>query len=110
LDSSDYKILSSNKEYIGDLDSDDFQSVDFKIKINPKKMVSLKFKISYMDALNKEYSEELEAQLKILSAAEIGKAKNNTSTIVIFLVIVIIAGYYFYKRYQRKRKKEEKYK
>jgi hypothetical protein len=109
LDSSDYKVLSPNKEYIGSLDSDDFQSVDFNIKINQEKAVLLKFKISYMDSLNKEYSEEVETPLKILSAAEIGKAKSNTSTIVVLVLIIAIAAYYFYKKYQRKKKKEEKY-
>jgi hypothetical protein len=110
LESENYKILSANKEYVGDLDSDDFESVDFRLSVENKKVIPLKLKLSYMDALNNKYEEEMEVELNIMSASELGIKKNGSSGILLFIVILGIAGYYFYKRYKKKKKKEAKYK
>jgi hypothetical protein len=110
LDSEEYKIISANKEYIGDLDSDDFESVDFRLKIDNEKMIPLKLKISYMDALNKEYSEEMVVDFNVMSASELGISSNGTSQAIFGIIILGVIGYYFYKRYKKKKKKESKYK
>lgn len=111
LESEDYKIISADTEYIGDLDSDDFESVDFKLNIETKKkIVPLKVEMSYKDAMNKEYTENIELNFNLLTASELGVKKSNTGPIVIVLILLVGAGYYFYKRYRKKKKKEEKYK
>ena len=109
LESEDYKILSANKEYIGDLDSDDFESVDFKLKVDNKEIIPLKLKLTYMDALNKKYSEEIQIDLNVLSAKEMG-ISSSSIPIIILVIILILAGYYFYKKYKKKKQKEAKYK
>ena len=110
LESEDYKILSANKEYVGDLDSDDFESVDFKLKVDKSKVVPLKLRLSYMDALNKEYSEGMVVDLNILSAAELGVQSGGSGKAIIVILIIGGAGYYFYKKRKKKKKKEAKYK
>jgi hypothetical protein len=110
LDSEEYKIISANKEYVGDLDSDDFESVDFRLKIDNEKMIPLKLKLSYMDALNKEYSEDMVIDFNVMSASELGVSSNGTSRSIFGVIILGIVGYYFYKRYKKKKKKESKYK
>ena len=110
LESEDYKIVSANKEYIGDLDSDDFESVEFRLKVDNKKIIPLKLRLTYMDALNKEYSQDMEVELRMLSATELGIKKNSAGTTVVILILMGGIGYYFYKRYKRKKRKELKYK
>jgi hypothetical protein len=110
LDSDDYKILSADKEYVGDLDSDDFESVDFKLKVDNKKIIPLKLKLTYMDALNKEYSEEINVDFKILSAGELGIKSNNTAKIIFVVLVGGGIGYYFYKKHKKKKRKEAKFK
>ena len=111
LESEDYKIISANKEYIGDLDSDDFESIDFKLSIDKKKeIIPLKLKLSYMDALNKEYSERLDVPFEVLSSKELGIVENRTTRAIIIGILIIGAGYYFYKKRKKKKIKMEKYK
>jgi len=104
LESKDYEIISSNIEYIGDLDSDDFESVDFKIKLNKEKNVNLLLKADYQDSLNNEFSKEFKLPFKVRTAKELGIKTNGTSTIMVVIIILAIAGYFVYKRYKKKKK------
>jgi len=111
LESEEYKIISANKEYVGDLDSDDFESIDFRLSVNKKKgTVPLKAKLSYMDSLNKEYVEELIIPLNILSPAELGIGEGGTARVIVVVILLAVVGYYLYKRYKKKKKKEARYK
>lgn len=104
LDSEDYEVITSNKEYIGDLDSDDFESVDFRIKLNEEKKVDLLLKAYYKDSLNKNYAQEFKLPLEMRTAKELGISTNGTaSTIGIILLLAVIA-YFVYKKYRPKKK------
>jgi len=107
LDTEDYKILSPSIEYIGDLDSDDFESVDFNLALDTKESsVNLPLKISYKDSLNNDYSEELSVQLDILTADEFGVKSNGKYTIAIVVIIVLIIIYFVYRRWKRKKRRD----
>ena len=80
------------------------------LKIDNEKMIPLKLKLSYMDALNKEYSEDMVIDFNVMSASELGVSSNGTSRSIFGVIILGIVGYYFYKRYKKKKKKESKYK
>jgi len=110
LESEDYKIINSNKEYVGDLDSDDFESVGFRLSIKSKKdKINLPLKISYTDALNNKKIENIETSLTIYSAKELGiDSGGNTVGIISILVLAGIL-FYVYKKYKKKKKKESKY-
>lgn len=110
LESEDYKIISVNKEYIGDLDSDDFESVEFRLKVDNNLVIPLKLKLSYMDALNKEYEEEMIVDFKMVSAAELGISSNGTSRTIIGILILGALGYWYYNKRKKKKKKEARYK
>ena len=110
-ESEDYKIINSNKEYVGDLDSDDFEAVDFRLKIETRKdKISLPLKLTYTDALNNKKIETIETTLTIFSAKELGLDSGNNSGIFIGIVIVVGVGYWYYKKRKKKKKKEERYK
>jgi len=103
-DSEDYQIISSSEQYIGDLNSDDFESADFKIKLNNNAdSINLPLSITYKDSLNTGYSEDINLNLVILTAAESGIQKSNTSTYVLIIVILVIA-YIVYRWYKKKKK------
>jgi hypothetical protein len=104
LESKDYEIISSNTEYIGDLDSDDFESVDFRIKLNNEKNVNLLLRIDYQDSLNKDFSKDFKLPFKIRTAKELGIKTNGTSTAIAVILIIIVAGYFIYKKYKKKKK------
>lgn len=104
LESKDYDIISADKEYVGDLDSDDFESVDFRIKLNKEKGVNLLLKTDYKDSLNKDYSQEVKLPFEVRDAKELGIKTNGTSTTIVIILIIAIAGYFIYKRYKKKKK------
>jgi hypothetical protein len=108
LNSEDLKTISSNKEYIGDLDSDDFESVDFRIKANVKKEeIIVPLKIDYRDSLNNAYSQKIELIMPIRSAKELGLEAGSRAGIISAVILVIILGYLYYK-YRKKKKRKRK--
>jgi hypothetical protein len=107
-ESEDYDIVSTSRMYIGDLDSDDFESVDFTLKLlSEKDYIALPLKIQYKDALNNDYSESVSVDLRVRSAEELGKKSNNTWIIVVIAVAILVVIYLIFKSF-RKRKEYAK--
>jgi uncharacterized membrane protein len=105
LDSPDYTVLSDNKKYIGDLDSDDFDSIDFNLKVNPEKTeIPLLLKIEYRDSINTFYSKDLKLDLKIRDPKELGIKNNNAIYLIIIIVVAIAFVSYLYVKIKRKKK------
>ncbi len=108
-ENSDYEIIPPSREYIGDLDSDDFESAEFKINVKSReKAVVLPLKVNYKDTFNNEYSEDMNAYLYIKTPAEAGIKSNITTIIVVILLILGIVGYIFYRKYKKKKNRLKK--
>jgi hypothetical protein len=103
-DSSDYEIIGSKKQYVGDLDSDDFESISFKLKIlNEMKEISIPLKIQYKNSMNEDYSESINLAIKMVSSKDLGVKSNNTSSIIIAVIVVLLVAYIIYKVYKKKK-------
>lgn len=103
-ESEDYEILSPNKEYIGDLDSDDVEGADFRLKITTnKKEIELPLSLTYRDSLNREYNQKLNVMLPIRSAGELGIKQDYTLVIFIVIAIAIVVAFILYKKWKRKK-------
>jgi hypothetical protein len=106
-------ILSEKEQYIGDIDSDDFDSVEYNIYINPdaSNTIDTPVTIKYKDATNKEFSEVKIISIRTYSlkeAQELGLAKKPNYTLyagIAFVVIVFII--YRIRKSIKKRKKIE---
>jgi len=106
-DTDDYDIVSNSKEYIGDLDSDDFESIDFRLNMHKKKgEISFPLKIDYKDSMNNDYEDVLTASMELRSAKELGVKKNNTMTYFWMIVVLGLIGWFGWKRYRKKIKKK----
>mgnify|MGYP001256204016 CR=1 FL=1 len=105
--SSDYKILSNNDVYIGNIDSDDYETTDFKLYIQTSKLaVQLPLSIEYRDANNNEYNENINLNLNLYSKAEakkFGFKKSSKKTGIIIMIIIVVAGLIAYRRWRKKR-------
>ena len=105
------KFISEKEQYIGDIDSDDFDNVEYKVIVNADapNSITLLVTLNYMDATNKEFSETANLVLKTYSlkeAREIGLV--DKPKIVSYLVaFVLILGYVIY-RILKKRKLKKK--
>ena len=106
LEGEGYSILSKKNVYVGNLESDDFETEDFDVFIDGYKgVVPLKFLVQYKDVYNKDYGAEQVVPLKLYSDVEakrLGlKSNGNAVWLVVGVILVLIGVVVVY----RKRKK-----
>lgn len=107
LEEGNYDIISPSEIYIGNLNSDDFDSVTFKIFAGQANdTLPLKISLSYKDNNNVDYLEEKIVDLRLYSGEEISRyglvpSADPTGFIILILAIAGIAYWY----YKKKRKK-----
>lgn len=110
-DVSGIKFLSGKEQYIGDIDSDDFDSVEYKVYISEAASgtISLAVVLKFKDATNKEFVETKNLILRTYSlkdAQDLGLVKKPSYTIYIVIGILVL-GYIIYRiRKKRKLKRE----
>lgn len=96
-----FKVMSSKKVYIGDLDSDDYETAEFRIKVGwLRREITLPLQLEYRDSSNNPYSEQVNLTLYIRSARELGQSTSKTGIIILLLVV----GAYLFYRYKSKKK------
>jgi hypothetical protein len=107
--SSRYNILSPKEIYAGDLDSDDFDNIDFKVffkKETPDKVL-LPITLRYKDTFNKEYQEDFNVLLDVYTsdkAVELGLIEKNSTKQIITSLIILIVLWWIYHRWRKKSK------
>ena len=104
-------FISETEQYIGDIDSDDFDSVEYQIRID-RNLGSDKIRIpiilKFKDSTNKEFTETKNIEFNVYTlkeAQEKGLVAKPTYTLYLIVGVVVIGffGYRFYKK--RKLKK-----
>lgn len=110
MPSKDYRILSNDEDYLGNIDSDDYETAEFKIYVENKKdkEVILPISIEYMDANNNEYKTDMNIEMPLYSASEakkLGLAAGNGKIGFFIVVLIVAAGLFAYRRWKRGRKK-----
>lgn len=104
------KLLSGDTVYIGDIDSDDFDSADFKVSVSTTApgTINLPVEVVYRDSKNNEIRETKFISLRAYTmdeAVELGLAsKSNTMTYVIVVVVLIIL-WLIWRSWRKRRKK-----
>jgi len=100
-------FVSEREQYIGDIDSDDFDSVEYKVRIDGEISNSIRLPIvlKFKDATNKEFTQTKEVVLNIYSlkeARELGLVAKPSYTYYIVAGIVVVL--YIVYRTNKKRK------
>lgn len=109
--SDDYEILSPKQVYLGKVDSDDYETAEYKIKISADVADTLKLPLSitYLDENNKEYVIDEFLPVQVYGADRLKELKppsrGGTSTVVM-IVIVVIVLYLGYRIFFRRKKKK----
>lgn len=103
LPSDDYTTLSTDTVYIGNLESDDYETAQYKIYANVyKEELPLKFRLVYKDGYNKEYDEQITLTTKMFTSWEARKYGLTQGSSGFFWIAVLIiaggAGWYFWRR------------
>ena len=105
-----YEIISSPTVYIGNLESDDYETAQFDIytkEYQPE--LPLSFKLYYKDSFNKNYQDEIVLPLKLFTAHEAtlyGVSKERSNLLVVMVIVVLILSFllYYFKYYRQKKK------
>tara|TARA_Y100000034_G_scaffold136851_1_gene216384 strand:+ start:6435 stop:7352 length:918 start_codon:yes stop_codon:yes gene_type:complete len=107
-----FEIISPSRVYIGELNSDDFETEDFQIYLKPTTQnsqdIKVDIKVEYSDENFKEYTsiEKIEFKAYSLEDAQdmglISGGKRNFEKIT--LLLIVFAGIIFYIRRRRKKK------
>lgn len=71
----EYEVISAPKVYVGNLESDDFETIDYKIHINGVKEDAVPFNLvmTYKDNFNNQYEDDHQLLFKIYSKRKAGK-------------------------------------
>lgn len=102
--SAGYQLLSSSKNYIGDLNSNDFDSVSIIVYVKNPGTVSIPVNLVYKDFANNDYSESKTVSVRIYSQEEalnLGLVKKSNTGTYVALVIVLIILYLIYRRIRK---------
>ncbi|MCD6575580.1 MAG: COG1361 S-layer family protein [Nanoarchaeota archaeon] len=107
LNSEDYEKLSSDKVYIGDLDSDDTDTVEFSVYVNPTsdKQIPLQTKVSYLDSNNIHHEETKNVNLRLYTSSEIsryGLRESSNLSWIIAAVVLLAIGYIGYTKLMKR--------
>lgn len=109
-ESDNYEIIGPKRTYIGNLDSDDFDTVEYTIYVDKSlndTKIPLNVKVSYKDAYNNIHYKNSEQILTIYSLDDLirlGEATESGNSNNIIIIIVLIVILYFVYRYFRRRK------
>lgn len=112
LQDGKYKILSPAEVYVGNIDSDDYETADFKLRLGKIKGedVILPLLVEYKDANNNEYSKKVDLPLKLYSASEAkaaGLKKGSSKVGIIIVIVIVVVGFFIYRKWRKKKKGEK---
>ena len=87
-DSDDIEITGAKEQYIGNIDSDDYENVDFTVyvKDTEKSSVMLPLTYEFMDANNNKYTEDLDLEMKLCTNDEDGSCQDTKSSPAGFII------------------------
>lgn len=104
------QITDSNNVYIGNIDSNDFDTSDFNIFVSKTapSIINLPVEITYTDSANNKRTENQIVSLKTYTSQEainLGLIKKNNSIWIIVLIISVVAAYLIYRKIRKRNKK-----
>lgn len=108
LESKDFEITSEPEVYVGNIDSDDYETVDYKLNVKSYgKIVNLPLEISYKDSTNKEFSQKIGLVLRADSPSKAQTTVKGIINGIITIIVIVAVGLLIYKLYKRiKRRKK----
>ncbi|MBN2567012.1 COG1361 S-layer family protein [Candidatus Woesearchaeota archaeon] len=110
LEGSDlYKVFSPTELYLGNIDSDDYETADFDLYIEKAASgaVTLPLQVTYLDPNNKEYSMRVELKVPLYTAEQLeqyGLVQKSGVGIYLGVVVVLVVGFVLWRRWRKKRR------
>ena len=102
-DSSAYEILDGSSQYVGDLNPDDFQTLQLDVYFR-EEIESIDAQVVYLDSYNNEITKNIDIPVKIYNQEELselgikGSSSGSTGFITYLIALVLIVGAYLVGR------------
>ncbi|MFO7710484.1 MAG: COG1361 S-layer family protein [Candidatus Woesearchaeota archaeon] len=108
-ESDEYEIISSSTEYVGNIDSDDYETAEYDIRCIKceDKEATFTVDVEYADENNNQYSDTYTVKNRVFTqqeAVEQGLVPKNNTLGVLIVIAIVVVGFVIY-RYRKKRKK-----
>jgi hypothetical protein len=108
-ESDDYEIISPAEVYIGNIDSDDYETADYDLYVKTREdIISLPLVVEYMDANNNKYSSIESLELRQYSSSEAKKyglaKERGIGGAIMFLIVVGGLGIYIWRQKKKGKK------
>ncbi|MFH1307494.1 MAG: hypothetical protein ABIH72_01430 [archaeon] len=106
------RVIGSSSAYIGDIDSDDFQSADFSIFIDSSaaKTISLPITIEYKDSSNKNQFQDENIILTAYTqqeAIQLGLIPKSNTGAYVSIAVLLILVYIVYRIFKARKKRNK---
>lgn len=100
-------LTSPNRVYIGDIDSNDFDTADFNVFVsaNAPSTISLPVELTYTDSRNNEVTENKIIIIKSYTQKEaisLGLINKNNTFLIIISVVGVLILFFIYRRIRKK--------
>ncbi len=103
-ESDDFELLSpSESVYIGNIFSDDYQTVRYRVKASNPDMVTFPVTLEYKDALNNPQTETFNVEFM---PRENQDGNGGTGLVLLILVVLVIIGIWYYKKKKKKHRED----
>ena len=109
VSSEDITFLNEKSEYIGTIDSDDFEVSSFDVIYNNKRS-NLEVKLEYKDFDNNDQELNRDISLRAYTreeAIDLGLISRNNTLVYILIIIAILVIWYIWRRVRRSRRKQK---
>ena len=106
-----YRVISNNEVYLGNIDSDDFETAEFELYVEStrEKEIILLLILEYKDANNNNYKDEVKLKLRLYSGTEakkFGLKESNSFVGILIVAVIVVAGVLYYRKRMIKKKKQ----
>ena len=106
-----YTIISPEIAYLGNIDSDDYETADFTLYVKPgKDCKELPLEFAYKDANNNEYIQNIKIPLMIYSekeALQMGLTKRSNTAGVLIIIFIVVIGFVIWRFIKKRRSKKK---
>ncbi|MFB6089071.1 MAG: COG1361 S-layer family protein [Candidatus Aenigmatarchaeota archaeon] len=112
LDGKKYKVVTSPKVYVGNMESDDYESSSFDVYIEEGvDEIMIPVKLTYKNSEGNSIEETHSMNIETYDDSEISKfnlvKSNGTLYMIVILVIVLLVGFFGYRKWKSKKVKLE---
>lgn len=107
-----YNLLSQKRIYIGDVDSDDFETAEFKLffRENAPSVINLPITLTYKDITNKNYDEDFTVSMRVYDreqALQLGLIQKSNTIYIVAGIISVVILWFVYRRIKKRRQRKK---